>query len=93
MTKAPINNIELVPNKIDLFNLLEKIRSNSCSLSLLKKDKKSSLKYQNIAKTLPNWITADKDDPGSSKPKNKEITFRWAVLLIGRNSVKPWIKP
>ena len=93
MIQAPINKIELVPNRIDLFNLLEKILSNSCWLFLLKKDEKSSLKYQNIAKTLPNCITADKDEPGSSKPKNKEITFKWAVLLIGRNSVKPWIKP
>ena len=36
---------------------------------------------------------ADKEDPGSSKPKKREITFKCAVLLIGINSVKPWIKP
>ena len=30
--------------------------------------------------------------PGSS-PKKRDITFKWAVLLTGINSVKPWIKP
>ena len=53
----------------------------------------SFLKYQAIAKTLPSWIVADKDAPGSSIPKKNDITFKWAVLLTGINSVIPWIKP
>ena len=53
----------------------------------------SFLKYQNRAKTLPSWIIADNEGPGSSIPKKKDITFKWAVLLTGTNSVKPWIKP
>ena len=31
--------------------------------------------------------------PGSSIPKKRDITFKWAVLLTGINSVNPWIKP
>ena len=53
----------------------------------------SFLKYQNIASTLPSWIIADKEWPGSSIPKKRDNTFKWAVLLTGINSVKPWIKP
>ncbi len=45
------------------------------------------------AKTLPSWIIADKEGPGSWIPKNKDMTFKWAVLLTGINSVKPCIKP
>ena len=30
---------------------------------------------------------------GSSIPKNSDTTFKWAVLLTGINSVKPWINP
>ena len=55
--------------------------------------KKVFLKYQKIAKTLPSWIIADKEGPGSSIPKKRDMTFKWAVLLTGINSVKPWIKP
>ena len=36
---------------------------------------------------------ADKDEPGSLIPKKCDMTFKWAVLLTGINSVKPWIKP
>ena len=46
-----------------------------------------------MARTLPSWIVADKDAPGSSIPKKRDITFKWAVLLTGINSVSPWIKP
>ena len=53
----------------------------------------SFLKYQTRAKTLPIWMMADKEGPGSSIPKKRDITFKWAVLLTGINSVKPWIKP
>ena len=54
---------------------------------------KSFLKYTNIAKTLAIWTIADSEDPGSCKPKNSDNTFRWALLLIGKNSVNPWIIP
>ena len=56
-------------------------------------NKKSFLKYQTMARTLPSWIVADKDAPGSSIPKKRDTTFKCAVLLTGINSVKPWIKP
>ena len=46
-----------------------------------------------MARTLPSWIVADKDAPGASIPKKTDITFKWAVLLTGINSVNPWIKP
>ena len=36
---------------------------------------------------------ADKEGPGSSIPRKRDKTFKWAVLLTGTNSVKPWIKP
>ena len=49
----------------------------------------SFLKYTNIAKTLAICTTADREDPGSFKPKNSDNTFKWALLLIGKNSVKP----
>ena len=26
-------------------------------------------------------------------PRRRDMTFKWAVLLTGINSVKPWIKP
>ena len=53
----------------------------------------SFLKYQIRAKTLPSWIIADKELPGSLRPKRKDIIFKWAVLLTGMNSVRPWIMP
>ena len=55
--------------------------------------KKSFLKYQNKAKILPSWIIADNEEPGSSIPKRRDMTFKWAVLLTGINSVKHWISP
>ena len=51
------------------------------------------LKYQIIAKILPICIIPDKEEPGSLMPNNWDIIFRWAVLLTGINSVKPWIMP
>ena len=42
----------------------------------------SFLKYQPKAKTLPSWMIADKELPGSSRPKKRDITFKWAVLLL-----------
>ena len=53
----------------------------------------SLLKYQIRAKTLPSWIIADKEGPGSLRPRRKDITFKWAVLLTGINSDRPWIMP
>ena len=46
-----------------------------------------------MAKTLPSWIIADKEEPGSSTPNKRDIIFKCAVLLTGINSVKPCISP
>ena len=42
---------------------------------------------------LPSCKDADIEIPGSSQPNTKGTTFRCAVLLIGINSVIPWINP
>jgi hypothetical protein len=42
---------------------------------------------------LPSWITAVKATPGSPQPKMTGTTLTWAVLLMGKNSVKPWTRP
>ncbi len=89
----PIKTIGIVPIKMDLNNLLCKRYSRNFMDVWLFKLKISFLKYQAMAKTLPSWIVADKDAPGSSIPKKRDITFRWAVLLTGINSVNPWIRP
>ena len=89
---TPIKTIGSVPISIDLENFLDK--KEWCFLNFVFcKLKIFFLKYQNIAKTLPICITADKEEPGSSMPNNRDITFKWAVLLTGINSVKPWIIP
>ncbi len=89
----PNKIIGIVPIKIDLNKLsCNKYLNNFFEYFLLKL-KISFLKYQIKAKTLPIWIIADKEGPGSSIPKNRDITFKWAVLLTGINSVKPWINP
>ena len=89
----PRKTIGIVPIKIDLINFsLNKVSNiffGYWSLNL----KISFLKYQRRAKTLPSWIIADIEIPGSSKPKKRDIIFKCAVLLTGINSVKPWIKP
>ena len=79
--------------KIDLNNLSCKRYSRNFLEDWLLKLKISFLKYQAMARTLPSWIVADKDAPGSSIPKKRDITFKWAVLLTGINSVNPWINP
>ena len=79
--------------KASFNNLLCKRYSKNFLDDWLLKLKISFLKYQAIARTLPSWIVADKDAPGSSIPKKRDITFKWAVLLTGINSVNPWIKP
>ncbi len=89
----PIKIIGIVPIKIDLNKLsLSKYLKNLFEYFFFKL-KISFLKYQISAKRLPIWITAEKEGPGSSIPKTCDITFKWAVLLTGMNSVKPWIKP
>ena len=89
----PRKTIGIVPIKIDLnnfsWNKVSNIFFGYWSLNL----KISFLKYQTKAKILPIWIIADKEGPGSSIPKKSDMTFKWAVLLTGINSVKPWIKP
>ena len=89
----PSKIIGKVPIKIDLNNLLFIKLSKNIPEDWLLNLKIEFLKYQNIAKTLPNWIIADKEGPGSSIPKKTDKTFKWAVLLTGINSVKPWIRP
>ena len=89
----PSRTIGMVPIKIDLNNLSCKRYSINFLEDSPLKLKISSLKYQAMARTLPSWIVADIDDPGSSMPKKRDITFKWAVLLTGINSVNPWIKP
>ena len=89
----PSKIIGIVAIQIDLnnfvWNKLSKIFFDNLPLN----SKISFLKYQNRATTLPNWIIVDKERPGSSTPNKSDITFKWAVLLTGINSVKPWIKP
>ena len=89
----PRKIIGIVPIKIDLSNLSCNRKSRKLFEAWFFNLKISFLKYQNRAKILPNWIIADKEGPGSSIPKYSDITFKWAVLLTGINSVKPWIKP
>ena len=89
----PKKTIGIVPIKIDLYNLLDKNEYLSFPEFVFSKLKIVFRKYQNIAKTLPIWMIADKEEPGSLIPNNRDIIFKWAVLLIGINSVKPWIIP
>ena len=91
--EPPSKIIGMVPIKIDInnrpWNKYSKIAFEESLLNL----KISSLKYQPRANTLPSWIIAETEEPGSSIPKRSEMTFKWAVLLIGINSVNPWIRP
>ena len=92
-TLPPSKTIGIVPIKIDPNNLSCKRYSRNFFEDWFLKLKISFLKYKAIAKTLPSWMVADKEAPGSSTPKKIDITFKWAVLLTGINSVNPWIKP
>ena len=89
----PIKTIGIVPIKIDLFNLLNRNEYFGFLEFVFWKLKILFLKYQNIAKTLPICMIAETDEPGSLIPKNRDRIFKWAVLLTGINSVKPWIVP
>ena len=90
---TPEHIIGIVPIKIDLNNFFEKKEWYLFLEFTIFKLKIFFLKYQSIEKTLPIWIIADNEEPGSSMPRNKDIIFKWAVLLTGINSVKPWINP
>ena len=90
---APSRTIGIVPIKIDLNNRWCKKSSKRLFEDWLFNLKISFLKYQNNPKILPSWIIADNEEPGSSIPRRRDMTFKWAVLLTGINSVKPWIKP
>ena len=57
--------IGIVPINIEVDNLLNKKESKIFFEVEFLKLKISFLKYQNIANTLPSWIIADKDVPGS----------------------------
>ena len=91
--EQPSKTIGMVPIKIDLNKLLCNKKSKIFFEDWLLKLKISFLKYQSKAKILPIWIIADNEEPGSSMPRRRDMTFKWAVLLTGINSVKPWIKP
>src|SRR3954469_15815000 len=45
------------------------------------------------ATQVPHWMTAVNAAPGSAQPHRTGMTLRWAVLLMGRNSVRPWMMP
>jgi len=45
------------------------------------------------AATVPSWMTAENAAPGSHHPNSSGAIRRWAVELIGRNSVIPWTMP
>ena len=78
----PSKIMGIVPIKIDLNNLSLKRYSRNFLEDWLLKLKISFLKYQAMARTLPSWIVADKDDPGSSIPKKRDIIFKCKLLLI-----------
>ena len=82
-----------VPINIDFNNFLDKKKWCLFLEFILFKLKILYLKYQIIEKMLPIWIMADNEDPGSLMLNNEDIIFKWAVLLTGINSVKPWINP
>src|SRR5580704_883937 len=54
---------------------------------------RSFQKYRNNVTTMANWITAVNAVPGSFQPTRAEKIRRCAALLIGRNSVNPWMRP
>ena len=87
----PNKIIGIVPIKVDLNNLSFSKKSRCFLGDWYFNLKISFLKYQTRAKTLPSWIIADKEGPGSSTPKKRDMTFKWAVLPRGINFVKPWI--
>src|SRR5438552_16923697 len=45
------------------------------------------------ASHVPNWMTADAAAPGSPQPRRTGTISRWAVELMGMNSVRPWTRP
>ena len=76
LINPPNKTIGIVPMKIDLYNLSD---NNECLIFLdfiFVKLNILFLKYQNIAKTLPICIIADKEEPGSLIPNNRDIIFR-----------------
>ena len=89
----PSKTIGIVPIIIDLNNLSCNKKLNNFFEDWILNLKKSFLKYQSREKTLPSWIIADTELPGSSIPKKWDMIFKWAELLTGINSVKPWIMP
>ena len=89
----PKKIIGIVAIKIDKSNLLDNIEIRIFLDFLLEKLNTFFLKYQTTAKTLPICMIAESDEPGSSISKKRDIIFKWAVLLTGMNSVKPWISP
>ena len=66
----------IVPTKTDLYNLFEKNKLIFLLEFALYKLKIFFLKYQNTAKTLPIWIIAEKDEPGSLIPNSSDMIFK-----------------
>ena len=53
----------------------------------------SLAKYSRTAVSVPICVTAVNAAPGSVQPKTCEKISRWALLEIGRNSVRPCRTP
>ncbi|QJW96322.1 hypothetical protein FTUN_3879 [Frigoriglobus tundricola] len=53
----------------------------------------SARKYTNTAASVPSWITTVNASSGFWWSSSERAMSRCAVLLIGRNSVTPWITP
>jgi hypothetical protein len=50
-------------------------------------------KYTSTAASVPSCVTAVNAAPGSSQPPKAATTRRCALLLTGRNSVRPCTMP
>jgi hypothetical protein len=66
---------------------------NNCKKNARVRRTMSFQKKTTEAAKVPHWMTAVKAAPGSSQPSSSGMTRRWAVLLMGRNSVSPWMIP
>ena len=65
----------------DLYSLLDKYEYLCFLKFVFWKLKILFLKYQIMAKTLPICIIAEKVEPGSSIPKNKDMIFVHDAIL------------
>ena len=84
----PNKIIGIVPIKIDLNIFSCKKNPKNLFEYCLFKLKISFLKYQIKAKTLPIWIIADKDGPGSSIPKKNNLWYSYWLHLTIKQTVQ-----